>query len=121
MTQLAHAKALHLLEDTGLDSDDARYVMKRLYDMGFTFRDRDHAHAGGAPPAPSGDAAPARTRRERRASYFAQMRAEVEAARLTREAELAAALGAEQERRAEEDRARDRQLAVAKVLADLPG
>ena len=116
MTQLAHARALHMLADTGIDPDTARYIMKRLYDLGFTVRARDTG-PGADPP---GDAPmhPAKAaRRATRADAIRSARAEIEAAQAAKAAELAAGIAAEQARRAEEDRARERALGVARVLA----
>lgn len=127
MSQLAYARALHLLEDNGIDPTTARYILKRLADYGYTARERDpsppiggtpHDHTpGGAPVAVH----PAKAaRQERRASHIAQMRAQVDAARKAKADELAAALAAEQERRSAEDAARERALRVAEVLASMP-
>jgi len=113
MSQYAYAKALNLLSDIGVDAEDARWFMKRLHDLGYAVHERDPAGGGTSPPAHPAKAA----RGERRQSYLSQMRAEVEAARLEKEAERQAALAAEKERREAEDAARERQLRVAEVLA----
>lgn len=108
MTQHAHARALHLLADNGVDPETAAYIMKRLYDFGFTVRTRDTG-GGASPPAVAVSASDARAR----------IRAEVAAAREEKERERQAAIAAEKERRAAEDAARERQLAVAAVLASM--
>lgn len=109
MTQHAHAKALNLLADNGVDPETAAYIMKRLYDFGFTVRTRDTG--GGASP-PTADTIPASDAR-------ARIRAEVAAARAEKDRERQAAIAAEKARRAAEDAARERQLAVAAVLASM--
>lgn len=119
MTQLAHARALNMLADTGIDPDTARYIMKRLYDLGFTVNARDTG-PGADPP---GDAPmhPAKAaRRATRAEAIRAMRDEVATAREAKAAELEAGIAAERARRTEEDRARERALAVAQVLASMP-
>jgi len=120
MTQYAHAKALHLLEDTGLDPDDARYVMKRLYDMGFT-HDPGTRERGVSPPATAVGAPHPRkaARAQTRADLIAKMKAETARAREENAAELEAALAAQREREAAEKAARDRTLAVQAVLAGM--
>lgn len=118
MTQYAHAKALHLLEDTGLDPDDARYVMKRLYDMGFVHQDPHARDRGADPPATHPRKA---ARAQTRADLIAKMKAETAQAREQKAAELEAAIVAQREREAEEKAARERQIAVQAVLAGLPG
>lgn len=120
MTQLAHARALHLLADTGIDPDTARYIMKRLYDLGFTARARD-IDPGVDPPGDAAAMHPAKAARQAaRADVIRSIRDEVAAARESRAAELAAQIAADQTRRVEEDRARARALAVARVLAAMP-
>lgn len=128
MSQLQHARALHLLEDNGLDPTTARYILKRLYDMGFTTRPIPDApgDAPGLPPdaPPAGDAPagvhPAKAERQaRRAALVSQMRAEVETAKAAKAAELEAAREAERIAREAEDAARARSAAVARVLATL--
>lgn len=118
MTQYAHAKALHLLEDTGLDPDDARYVMKRLYDLGFAHQDPHTRDRGADPPTAHPRKA---ARAQHRSDLIAQMKAETEQARAKLAAERDAAIEAERAREAEEKAARERQLAVQAVLAGLPG
>lgn len=122
MTQYAHARALHLLEDTGLDPDDARYVMKRLYDMGFVHQD-PHARDRGADPPDQHQAPHPRkaARAQTRAALIDQMKAETAQARAELAAQRDAAIEAERVREAEEKAARERQLAVQAVLAGLPG
>lgn len=121
MSQHAYARALNLLTDVGVDPDDARYVMKRLSDYGYAVRERDPVTGGTSPPV-SGPTHPAKAaRKARRQSYLDQMRAEIEASKAAQAAELAQALKDEQARRAEEDRARERALAVAKVLDTMAG
>lgn len=120
MTQLAHARALHMLADAGIDPDTARYIMKRLYDLGFTVRARDTG-PGADPPGDDAPVHPAKAaRRAVRADAIRSARDEIAAARDAKAAELAAGIAAEQSRRAEEDRARERALAVAQVLASMP-
>lgn len=117
MTQYMHAKAIHLLEDTGLDPDDARYVMKRLYDLGFGYVGTRDTGSGASPP----DQHPRKVARaQHRSDLIAQMKAETAAARQQLAAEEAAAVEAERQREAEEKAARERQLAVQAVLAGLP-
>jgi len=116
MTQYAHAKALHILEDTGLDPDDARYVMKRLYDLGFTHQDPHTRDRGADPPQHPRKAA----RAQHRSDLIAQMKAETAQARAELAAQREAAIAAEQAREAEEKAARERQLAVQAVLAGMP-
>lgn len=118
MTQYAHARAIHLLEDTGLDPDDARYVMKRLYDMGFVHQD-PHARDRGADPP--GQHPRKAARAQTRAALIDQMKAETAQARAELAAQRDAAIEAERVREAEEKAARERQLAVQAVLAGLPG
>lgn len=109
MTQYAHAKALTLLtEEGGVDPTTAAYIMKRLYDLGFTVRTRDTG-PGASPPACRVSGADAR----------AQIRAEVAEARAKAEADRQAGIAAERAAREAEDDARQRQLAVARVLATL--
>lgn len=115
MSQYEHARALHILEDTGLDPDDARYVMKRLYDLGFTVRSRD-PQPGTSPPA----AHPRKVARaQARADLLAHARDEIEAARAAKRAEEAAAIEAARKAEAEERAARERRLAVQAVLAGM--
>lgn len=109
MTQHAHARALNLLADNGIDPETSAYIMKRLYDFGFTVRTRDTS--GGASPPVAGAVSASDAR--------ARIRAEVAAAREEKERERQAAIAAENERRAAEDAARERQLAVAAVLASM--
>jgi hypothetical protein len=118
MTQYMHAKAIHLLEDTGLDPDDARYVMKRLYDLGFGYVGTRDTGPGASPPATQHPRKAART--QRRADLIAQMKAETAKAREQIAAELEAALAAERERELAEKAARERRLAVQAVLAGMP-
>lgn len=118
MSQHAHARAINLLEDTGLDPDDARYVMKRLYDMGFVHQD-PHARERGADPPTQHPRKAARA--QTRAALIAQMKAETAQAREGLAAQRDAAIEAERVREAEEKAARERQLAVQAVLAGLPG
>lgn len=122
MTQLAHARALHMLADTGIDPDTARYIMKRLYDFGFTARARDTG-PGADPPGRADAEAPIHpakaARRAARTDAIRSMRDEVAAAREAKAAELAAGIAAEQARRAEEDAARERALGVARILAQM--
>ena len=120
MTQLAHARALHMLADTGIDPDTARYIMKRLYDLGFTARARDTG-PGADPPGETSPMHPAKAARQAdRAAAIRSARDEIAAARDAKAAELRRSRPAEQARRAEEDRARERALAVAQVLASMP-
>ena len=119
MSQLMHARALNLLADIGVDPDDARWFMKRLYDLGFTVAQRDTAPGDAPPGGVASD--PARPRHATRLSAIATMRAEVTAAQEEARAAEEAGRAAEQELREAEDAARARQLAVAKVLAGMPG
>lgn len=117
MSQHAHVRAINLLQDTGLDPDDARYVMKRLYDMGFVHQDPSTRERGADPPTPH----PRKVARaQTRADLIAQMKAETAAAREQIAAEEAAAVEAERQREADEKAARERQLAVQAVLAGMP-
>ena len=118
MSQYAHARAIHLLEDTGLDADDARYVMKRLYDMGFVHQDPHARDRGADPPATHPRKA---ARAQTRAALIDQMKAETAQARAELAAQRDAAIEAERVREAEEKVARERHLAVQAVLAGLPG
>lgn len=120
MSQLMHARALNLLADIGVDPDDARWFMKRLYDLGFAVVERDTQPGGTSPP---GEVAsdPVRPRHATRLSAIATMRAEVTAAQEEARAAEEAGRAAEREIREAEDAARARQLAVAKVLAEMPG
>lgn len=113
MSQLQHARALNIMDDAGIDPDTARYVLKRLYDMGMTFRAPDPDPVGASPPTARG--AP----RIDRAQLIAGARAQIQQAA----AEKKAAEEAAAERvRAEEAAAaaqRQRELAVQRVLIDL--
>jgi hypothetical protein len=123
MTQYMHAKALHLLEDTGLDPDDARYVMKRLYDLGFGYVGTRDTGTGASPPdqAPQTAQHPRKVARaQHRADLIRQMRAETAQARAEKAAELEAAIEAQRQREAYEKAARERTLAVQAVLAGIP-
>lgn len=118
MSQYAHARALHILEDTGLDADDARYVMKRLYDLGFVHQEPSTRDRGADPPTTH----PRKVARaQHRSDLIAQMKAETEQARTKLAAQREAAIEAERQREIEEKAARDRQLKVQAVLAGLPG
>jgi hypothetical protein len=118
MTQYAHARALHLLEDTGLDADDARYVMKRLYDLGFGYVGTRDTGPGASPPGQHPRKA---ARAQTRAALIDQMKAETAQARAELAAQRDAAIEAERAQEAEEKAALERQLAVQAVLAGLPG
>jgi hypothetical protein len=118
MTQYAHARMLHILEAIGVDPDDARYVMKRLYDLGFGYVGTRDTGSGASPPGQH----PRKTARtQTRAALIAQMKAETAQAREQKAAELEAAIAAQREHEEAEKAARDRQLAVQAVLAGLPG
>jgi hypothetical protein len=119
MSQHAHVRAINLLEDTGLDPDDARYVMKRLYDMGFVHQDPHARDRGADPPATHHPRKAARA--QTRAALIDQMKAETAQARAELAAQRDAAIEAERVREAEEKAARERHLAVQAVLAGLPG
>jgi hypothetical protein len=117
MTQYMHAKAIHLLEDTGLDPDDARYVMKRLYDLGFGYVGTRDTGSGASPP----DQHPRKVARaQHRSDLIAQMKAETAEARERIAAQRDAAIAEERAREEAEAAARERQLAVQAVLAGLP-
>jgi hypothetical protein len=117
MTQYMHAKAIHLLEDTGLDPDDARYVMKRLYDLGFGYVGTRDTGPGASPPGTHPRKA---ARAQTRAALIAQMKDETARAREQKQAELEQALQAERDREVAEKATRERQLAVQAVLAGMP-
>lgn len=109
-----------MLADAGIDPDTARYILKRLYDIGFTARDTG---PGDDPPATSTTTVPhpAKTaRRAARVNALRTARAEVAAAREAKAAEIAAGISAEHEERLKEDRARERAAAVAKILSTIP-
>jgi hypothetical protein len=122
MSQYAHARALHLLEDTGLDPDDARYVMKRLYDLGLGYVGTRDTGPGASPPGQTATSQHPRkvARAQHRADLIEQMRAETARARAEKAAELEAAIAAQRQREADEKATRDRQLAVQAVLAGMP-
>lgn len=82
--------------------------MKRLHDFGYTASARDTS-PGAAPPA----------RRITREAALNSIRADVEAAKAAAEAARRAGIEAEARERAAADAARERQLAVAKVLATM--
>lgn len=115
MTQHAHARALNFLTDTiGLERVDAEFVMKRLYDMGFSAR-TTHAPVHDPPAVATQRAA----RKADRAQAAAQARAAIEAARARHAAAEEAARAEAAAAEVAEKARRDRELAVQAVLAGL--
>lgn len=74
-TQFAHARALRLIQEQGATEDQARTLLRRLQDAGWTWREREPHQVEPSVREKADD--------EVRATYLASMRADVAAAKRT--------------------------------------